>query len=198
MQPNLNWIKCMSDNENSSESTAITPKEAKADAKAAKARAKALRPWYKKPVFVIFAVVIALVAINAVSGGDSETATTDTPSATQSATPAEVKSATPAEPQVPEETTSQANAARSADNYLSFAPFSREGLIKQLEFEGYSTEDATYGVDAQSADWNEQAAKSGENYLEFSPFSRQGLIDQLEFEGYTTEQAEYGATANGL
>ena len=165
-------------------------------AKQLKAQAKALRPWYKKPIFIILAVVIALFAFNAVSGGDSETASTETPSATQPSAPAE--SAAPAETQAAEETASQANAVRAAENYLSFSPFSRDGLIKQLEFEGYSTEDATYGVDAQSADWNEQAAKSAENYLEISPFSREGMIEQLEFEGYTTAEAEYGATANGL
>jgi hypothetical protein len=178
----------MSENENTPSSN--EPMTAK--------QAKALRPFYKKPIFIILAVVIALFAFNAVSGGDSETASTDTPSATQPSAPAVVESAAPAETQAPEETVSQANAVRAAENYLSFAPFSREGLIKQLEFEEYSTEDATYGVDAQSADWNEQAAKSAKNYLDISPFSREGMIEQLEFEGYTTAEAEYGATANGL
>ena len=42
------------------------------------------------------------------------------------------------------------------------------GLIEQLKFEGYSTADATYGVDAVSPDWNEQAAKSAESYLDMS------------------------------
>lgn len=76
--------------------------------------------------------------------------------------------------------------------------FSRTGLIEQLEFEGFSPEDATYGVDAQNADWMEQAARSAANYLEMMPFSRSGLIDQLLFEGFTQEQAEYGVSATGL
>jgi hypothetical protein len=76
--------------------------------------------------------------------------------------------------------------------------FSSSGLIKQLEFEGYSTEDATYGVDAQNANWDDQAAKSGKSYLDMSAFSRSGLISQLEYEGFTQSQAEYGASANGL
>lgn len=92
----------------------------------------------------------------------------------------------------PEMTSGQANALRAAENYLAFAPFSRQGLIEQLEFESYSTKDATFAVDHVSVNWNEQAAKAAENYLEMSPFSRQGLIDQLEFEGYTSEQATYG------
>ena len=38
-------------------------------------------------------------------------------------------------------------AVKSAKNYLDFSAFSRSGLISQLEFEGFSTEDATYAVD---------------------------------------------------
>ena len=75
--------------------------------------------------------------------------------------------------------------------------FSHDGLIKQLEYEGYSTEDATYAADHCGADWNEQAAKSAKNYLSAMSFSRSGLIQQLEYEGFTASQAEYGASANG-
>jgi hypothetical protein len=96
------------------------------------------------------------------------------------------------------ETISQANARKSASSYLAMSAFSSSGLIKQLEFEGYSTEDATYGVDAQNANWDDQAAKSGKSYLDMSAFSRSGLISQLEYEGFTQSQAEYGASANGL
>jgi lipid A disaccharide synthetase len=87
-----------------------------------------------------------------------------------------------------------------AQQYLSAIPFSRQGLIDQLvQFEGYPLLDATYGVDALSANWNEQAAKKAEQYLSVMPFSRQGLIEQLvNFEGFTTEQAEYGVRQTGL
>lgn len=95
-------------------------------------------------------------------------------------------------------TISQQNALRSAESYISFKGFSRTGLIGQLEFEEFSTEDATWAVDNLEVDWNEQAVKSGESYLSFKGFSRQGLIDQLIFEGYTPEQAAHGATENGL
>jgi hypothetical protein len=77
-------------------------------------------------------------------------------------------------------------------------PFSRSGLIEQLEFEGYSKDDATFAVDSITVDWNEQAARAAENYLETMPFSRASLIEQLEFEGYTTAQAEYGVSTTGL
>ena len=97
----------------------------------------------------------------------------------------------------PSPTTGEKNALRSAREYLSFSAFSYTGLIKQLEYEGYSTEEATYAADNCNANWNEQAAKSAKEYLDISSFSRQGLIDQLIYEGYTQEQAEYGVTQNG-
>jgi len=96
------------------------------------------------------------------------------------------------------ETVAQSNAKKSATSYLKYSSFSRTGLIGQLEFEGFSTADATYGVDAQNADWNAQAANSAKSYLKYSSFSRIGLIDQLVFEGFTQAQAEYGVSTTGL
>lgn len=95
-------------------------------------------------------------------------------------------------------TISQQNARRSGESYLDFSAFSRTGLIEQLEYEGFSTEDATWGVDGVSVDWNEQAAKSAKSYLEFTSFSRSGLVEQLIYEGFTPEQAEYGTSQTGL
>ena len=97
-----------------------------------------------------------------------------------------------------EVTTSQVNALRKASSYLSFTAFSHSGLVDQLEFEGFSNEDATFAADYCGADWNEQAAKKAQSYLSFTAFSHSGLVDQLEFEGFTSEQAEYGANAVGL
>ncbi len=110
-----------------------------------------------------------------------------TVAATESSTP------TPADKQ----TFEQKNALQSADLYLSVNAFSRQGMIDQLEFEGYSTESATYAADNCGADWNEQAAKSAQEYLNVTSFSKQGLIDQLIFEGFTQEQAEYGVKIVG-
>lgn len=80
---------------------------------------------------------------------------------------------------------------------MAYSSFSYTGLIAQLEYEQFSTEDATYAVDNCGANWNEQAAKKAQQYLDYSSFSREGLIDQLEYEGFTPEQAEYGATSVG-
>jgi len=96
------------------------------------------------------------------------------------------------------ETVSELNAVQAAKNYLDYSAFSREGLIKQLKYEGHSNTDAAYGADYSGADWNEQAAKSAKSYLDYTSFSRQGLIKQLEYDGFTHEQAVYGADASGF
>lgn len=94
-------------------------------------------------------------------------------------------------------TMGQKNALASANSYLRVFAFSYSGLIEQLEYEGYTTEEATFAADNCGADWFEQAAKSAESYLDAFSFSRSELIDQLEYEGFTHEQAVYGVEANG-
>ncbi len=93
--------------------------------------------------------------------------------------------------------TEEKNAIKAAEHYLDFMAFSRSGLIKQLEFEGYSENAAAIAVDSIVVDWNEQAAKKAQSYIDLMAFSKSGLIRQLEFEGFTREQAEYGAAAVG-
>ena len=75
--------------------------------------------------------------------------------------------------------------------------FSYSGLKAQLEFDKFTSSQATYAVNSCGANWNEQAAKCAQNYLDYSSFSRSGLIEQLEYEGFTAKQAEYGAKAVG-
>jgi len=94
-------------------------------------------------------------------------------------------------------TTGQRNALEHAKRYLSISAFSRSGLIEQLEYEKYSTADATFAADNCGADWNEQAAKKAQQYIDLMSFSRQGLIDQLKYDGFTQSQAEYGVSAVG-
>lgn len=98
----------------------------------------------------------------------------------------------------PKTTVSQDNALRTAKDYLSFMAFSHEGLVDQLEYEGFSNEDAVWAADNCGADWMEQAEKSAESYLDLMGFSRSELIDQLVYEGFTQEQAEHGADSVGL
>jgi hypothetical protein len=94
------------------------------------------------------------------------------------------------------ETVSQSNARKKGASYLKSSSFSRTGLIGQLEYEGFSNADATYGTDAQNADWNAQAVLKGASYLKSSSFSRSGLVGQLVYEGFTDAQAEFGVAGN--
>lgn len=89
------------------------------------------------------------------------------------------------------------NALASAKLYISVMPFSKSGLIAQLEYEGYTTSEATYGATHCGADWNEQAALKAALYLDTISFSKSGLIKQLEYDGFTHAQAVYGVGQNG-
>lgn len=155
---------------------------------------------------IVIIVFLALCIIGALgSGGSSENNQNNNDSQTQITT--ESNNTTEESSQneqvdnqpTPEntETMGQKNARATAKAYLDYTAFSYSGLVEQLEFEGFSTEEATYAVDNCGADWNEQAAIMAQNYLDYSSFSRSGLIEQLEFEGFTAEQAEYGVTAVG-
>lgn len=167
-------------------------------------------PWFKKwwgVTLIVFGALVVLVGLfgpdpddtpaasQEVDTTETETAAPDTPEDT----PAPENTAKEAAPEQPEEqlTIGQRNALRSAESYLRFSAFSRTGLIGQLEFEGYDTDDATFAVDFLDVDWNEQAALKAESYLEFSSFSRSGLIDQLMFEGFTRQEAEHGVGVAG-
>ena len=83
----------------------------------------------------------------------------------------------------------ESSATQSARLYLNFMAFSRQGLIEQLEYEGFSHEDAVTAVDACDADWSEQAVKKAQSYLSFTSFSEKGMIEQLEYDGFTHEEA---------
>ena len=168
-------------------------KLAKADAKAAAAKAKALRPWFQKKRFILPIALMVVIGISvATNSGGNNSANVSTVDTSTESTETEA----PQEESITE-TIGQINAIASAESYLQFAAFSREGLIEQLEFEDYSKEDAEYAVDSLKVDWNEQAAKSAEAYLDTAAFSKQGLIDQLVFEGFTKEQAAFGVKAVG-
>jgi len=90
-------------------------------------------------------------------------------------------------------TMGQKNALAKAQSYLSFSAFSHDGLIEQLKYEGFTDEEAMYGVDNCGADWSEQALEKAKDYLSFSAFSHDGLVEQLKYEGFTDEEAIYGA-----
>jgi hypothetical protein len=92
---------------------------------------------------------------------------------------------------------SEAQALRQAKSYLDYSAFSKQGLIEQLEYEGFSTSDATYGTEKSGADWNIQAVKNAKSYLDNSAFSKSGLIEQLKYEGFSDSEATYGGEKSG-
>jgi hypothetical protein len=149
---------------------------------------------------VIGIIAIIIIAAIAGSGNNSEKNNQTAPETQSEITniqPEEVKEEVKVETE-DKATISQKNALRKAESYLAFTGFSRQGLIQQLEFEQFSTEDATYVVDNINVNWEEQAIKKAKSYSNFSAFSRGSLINQLKFEGFTQEQAEAGATGVGL
>lgn len=101
-------------------------------------------------------------------------------------------------PEPPAGSVSQTQAARKAQNYLDLTGFSRDGLIKQLEFEHFSAADAAAAVDSLNVDWNAQAKRKAADYLKLTGFSHKSLVDQLVFDGFTAAQAEHGAQSAGL
>ncbi|MEY4557965.1 MAG: hypothetical protein RL024_123 [Actinomycetota bacterium] len=176
-------------------SDSIDPKLAKAEAKAEIAKNKALRPWFKKKRFILPIALIAIIGFS--TANNAGTSSTDDLVASEEANDSSATETTETETQAaeefPDETVSQTNAREMADSYLRSSAFSLKGIIEQLEYEGFSNDDATYGAEAVKADWKEQALLSAESYLNSSAFSQTGLLDQLVYEGFTDEEAEYGA-----
>lgn len=142
--------------------------------------AKLEQPIYKKPWFWVL-IIVVVVAISAISSGNSNS----------TSTPGDGGSS-PSSENNDNITMGEKMALASAKNYLRTMGFSKKGLINQLEFEGYTTEEATYAANNCGANWKEEAVRVAKNYLKTMSFSKQGLIDQLEFEGFTSEEAAYG------
>ncbi len=151
-------------------------------------------------LLAIPAAAIMLVAC----GSGSATTVTDATTVVETTTAAAPPANTPPADSEANLTTSQKNALRAAQNYLSISGFSKLGLINQLSSsagDGYSVGDATTAVNNLQVDWNEQAARSAKAYLAISPFSCSGLVQQLSSSAgdkYTSAQAKYGAKQAGV
>jgi hypothetical protein len=170
---------------------------------------KEKKPFYKKWWVWLIAAVVIIAALGSPSkdGNSSEVAdgakaakaVEQTASATSTVKPTAAPTPRPTAIPTPVDTSTmgERNALDKAYDYLNYTAFSRKGLIEQLEYEGFSHEEAVYGVDKCGADWNEQAALKAQQYLDYSSFSRSGLIEQLEYEGFTEAQAEYGVSQVG-
>lgn len=99
---------------------------------------------------------------------------------------------------LPNPTTEQKNAVKKARSYLSLAGYSRAGLIKQLEYEKFTTESAEYAIEYINTNFRMQAARKADTYNQLFSYSRARMIEQLEYEGFTHDEAAYGASAVGL
>ncbi|MGV0582038.1 Ltp family lipoprotein [Mycolicibacterium elephantis] len=143
------------------------------------------------------AAVVALIVLGSIGNSDKDKTSSSSFGTSTTARTAAVAPTT-TEPPMPDFTPGQRNAIRSAESYLDYTSFSKQGLIGQLESEQFSKADATFAVEyiesTGGVDWNEQAVKSAKSYLDYTSFSLQGLIDQLESEGFTPSQAQHGAT----
>jgi C1A family cysteine protease len=177
-------------------------KVANAEAAAARAKAKALRPWYLKKRFIIPAALVVVIAFSAAgqSGkSDAPNTASNTDSSTSSSTDA--GAASPSATPSASLTLGQENAIESAQSYLDYSGFSRKGLLNQLTSkygEGFPRSDAqfaiTYLEQNDLVDWNAEAVESANSYLETSSFSKSGLFQQLTSKygaQFTPEQANY-------
>ena len=96
-------------------------------------------------------------------------------------------------PPVSRTTVDEDNALEQALSYLRTSSFSYTGLIEQLEYHGYTHDEAVYAADNCGANWYEQSLKATQSYLRTSAFSYNSLVEQLEFAGYSHDEAVYGA-----
>ncbi|MFR8266884.1 MAG: Ltp family lipoprotein [Clostridia bacterium] len=95
-------------------------------------------------------------------------------------------------------TENQQKALDKANEYVDTLPLSHDGLIKQLEYDGYTTDVATYAADNCSANWNKEAKEMAEQYMDSTTYTYKEMVQQLEAEGFTKKQAKFGAKAVGL
>ena len=89
------------------------------------------------------------------------------------------------------------NCYDTAMSYLDFMAFSRNGLIHQLQHDGYADNAISNALDLLERDyvsWDTEALKKAQEYMETFSFSQQRLYEQLIHDGFTEEQANYGVT----
>ena len=146
---------------------------------------------------IICIILLALTILGSMGREKDRTLSSSAATKTATANSAPTKSTPTPDPATAYMTLSQKNAYKSAQSYLRYSGFSRQRLIKQLEYEKYSTADATAAVDALVVDWNQEAAECAASYMKTSSFSRDKLYDQLIYEGFTPSQAEYGVQSVG-
>lgn len=186
------------------------------------------RPWFEQKRFafpvigVILAVILSSVLIGSKPNQNNETindsSSSDTAEDVSSSEPSTgepspssnlgglavangksgFSSSAGSQPAMVSETENQKRARVDAKTYYEESWFSRVGLIEQLEIDGFSTSDATYGVDALGVSWREEALGTADAAISSEWFSRQGLIDHLLYQGFTEDEASYATDEIGV
>lgn len=99
----------------------------------------------------VTATATATETVTETETAEPSPAPTVTTTETITATPEAVETSEPegtlaADDSEGDETSGQRNARGSAQSYLEYSSFSRDGLIDQLEYEGFTYEQAEYGA----------------------------------------------------
>ena len=149
-----------------------------------------------------FITVIVSIAVNYAVYTSTDDALADfETNAVQTLEPETRDTSKPAEPKVSME---EQQAVASAQDYLDYGAFSKDGLIDQLSSEygeAFPKDVATRAVESLDTDWSAEAVESAESYLEFDSFSCSGLVDQLSSEygeQFTVKQAKHAGITVGL
>ncbi|HAT4217270.1 Ltp family lipoprotein [Clostridium perfringens] len=175
--------------------------------------AKNKKAIYKRPWFIVLAIIIIIGAIGGSSYEDSTVANNETISEVEQNQDKEISNNQGGEKdvlvkeneekveekkekveEVPKEYKS---ALRKAKVYSDTMSMSKEGLYDQLTSEygeKFSDEAAQYAMDNLEVDWNKNALKKAKVYQETMAMSPSAIYDQLvsEYgEKFTEEEAQY-------
>ena len=85
------------------------------------------------------------------------------------------------------------NALKKAQSYINHMSFSRDRLIKQLAYEGFTDAECIYGADNCGANWTLECLEKAQSYIERMAFSHDRLIKQLAYEDFTDADCIYAA-----
>ena len=176
--------------------------------------AKNKKAIYKRPWFIVLAIIIIIGAIGGSSYEDSTVANNETISEVEQNQDKEISNnqggekdvlvkeneekVEEKEEKVEEEVPKEYKSAlRKAKVYSDTMSMSKAGLYDQLTSEygeKFSDEASQYAMDNLEADWNKNALKKAKTYSDTMSMSKAGLYDQLTSEygeKFTAEEAQY-------
>ncbi|EGS5729644.1 Ltp family lipoprotein [Clostridium perfringens] len=175
--------------------------------------AKNKKAIYKRPWFIVLAIIIIIGAIGGSSYEDSTVANNETISEVEQNQDKEISNnqggekdvlvkeneekVEEKEEKVEEVPKEYKSALRKAKVYSDTMSMSKEGLYDQLTSEygeKFTAEEAQYAVDNLDVNWKENALKKAKVYQETMAMSPSAIYDQLvsEYgEKFTEEEAQY-------